>query len=68
MKLKGMFICAVAAAVACSCATKTDSIRINQVGFYPEQEKTLTLEQENRCRTVQIYKPGTLLWDGEGQA
>ena len=65
MKLKGMFICAVAAAVVCSCTTKTDSIRINQVGFYPEQEKTLTLEPENRCRTVQIYKEGTLVWEGE---
>ena len=65
MKLKGMFICAVAAAVVCSCNTKTDSIRINQVGFYPEQEKTLTLEPENRCRAVQIYKEGTLVWEGE---
>ena len=65
MKLKGMFICAVAAAAVCSCTTKTDSIRINQVGFYPAQEKTLTLEPENRCRTVQIYKEGTLVWEGE---
>ena len=65
MRLKGMIIGGVAAMAICSCAPTADSIRINQVGFYPAQEKTLTLEPENRCKTVQIYKDGALVWEGE---
>lgn len=60
-----MFICGVAAAVLGSCAQKADSIRINQVGFYPVQEKTLTLEPGNRCEKVQIFKDGVMVWEGE---
>lgn len=48
------------AAAVCACSSPADSIRVNQVGFYPDQEKTLTLEQNNKCETVEIYKAGTL--------
>ena len=65
MKLKETIICSVAAAVMFSCAPTADSIKINHVGFYPAQEKTLTLEPENRCKTVLIYKDGKIVWKGE---
>lgn len=56
----------MAAAAVCACSSPADSIRVNQVGFYPDQEKTLTLEQNNKCETVEIYKAGTdeKVWDG----
>lgn len=54
-------------AVLCSCSQETGNIRINQVGFYPSQEKTLTLESGNRSRTVAIYRAATdeKVWEGE---
>ena len=54
------------AVAVCACSSPADSIRINQVGFYPDQEKTLTLEQSNKCETVEIYKAGTdeKVWEG----
>lgn len=54
-------------AVLCSCSQEIGNIRINQVGFYPSQEKTLTLESGNRSRTVAIYRAGTgeKVWEGE---
>ena len=58
--------CILALACACSSPSTTESIRINQVGFYPNQEKTLTLEQSNKCEKVEIYKAGTdeKVWEG----
>lgn len=58
--------CIIALMCACSSSADNDSIRINQVGFYPDQEKTLTLEQNNKCETVEIYKAGTdeKVWEG----
>lgn len=60
----------IAAAVVslCSCTEKeeTCSIRINQVGFYPHQEKTLTLEEENRSERITILNAdGVQVWEGE---
>lgn len=54
-------------AVLCSCSQETGNIRINQVGFYPSQEKTLTLESGNRSGTVAIYRAATdeKVWEGE---
>ena len=54
------------AAAVCACSSPADSIRVNQVGFYPDKEKTLTLEQNNKCETVEIYKAGTdeKVWEG----
>ena len=51
--------CILALACACSQPSNHESIRINQVGFYPAQEKTLTLEQTNDCEKIKIYKAGT---------
>lgn len=44
-----------------------ESIRINQVAFYPSQEKTLTLEPTNGSRKISIYKYGTeeKVWEGK---
>jgi endoglucanase len=62
------FLPAFALAAMCACSTPPtpENIRINQVGFYPDQEKTLTLEQNNKCETVEIYKAGTdeKVWEG----
>ena len=60
----------IAAAVVslCSCTEteETCSIRINQVGFYPHQEKTLTLEEENRSERITILNAdGVQVWEGE---
>ena len=60
----------IAAAVVslCSCTDTDDacSIRINQVGFYPHQEKTLTLEEENRSERITILNAdGVQVWEGE---
>ena len=58
----------------CSCSSRTqkdqeipECIRINQVGFYPDQEKTLSLEQTNQCEKIEIYKAGTdaKVWEGK---
>ena len=58
--------CILALACACSTPSNPENIRINQVGFYPDQEKTLTLEQDNQCEKVEIYKAGTdqKVWEG----
>ena len=58
--------CILALACACSQPSNHESIRINQVGFYPAQEKTLTLEQTNDCEKIEIYKAGTdeKVWEG----
>ena len=58
--------CILALACACSQPSNPENIRINQVGFYPDQEKTLTLEQTNKCEKVEIYKSGTdeKVWEG----
>ena len=60
----------IAAAVVslCSCTEteETCSIRINQVGFYPHQEKTLTLEEGNRSERITILNAdGVQVWEGE---
>lgn len=56
----------LATVCACSAPAGKESIRINQVGFYPDQEKTLTLEQSNQCEKIEIYKAGTdeKVWEG----
>lgn len=45
---------------------KSDSIRINQVGFYPLQEKTMTLESENPAESISICRKGSdsTVWEG----
>lgn len=51
----------------CSCGQETGNIRMNQIGFYPDQEKTLTLESGNRNKVVTICRTGTdeMVWEGE---
>ena len=65
------FLLACILPLVSACSTPKDqagpeSIRINQVGFYPDQEKTLTLEQDNQCEKIEIYKAGTdeKVWEG----
>ena len=50
-----------------SCSNGADSIKVNQVGFYPQQEKTLTLESGNSSETVSIYRAetGERAWEGK---
>ena len=60
----------LAAVISCSStedSKKHESIRINQVAFYPSQEKTLTLEQTNDSQKIEIYRYGTVekVWEGE---
>ena len=60
----------LAAIISCSStedSNKSESIRINQVAFYPSQEKTLTLEPTNDSKKISIYKFGTdeKVWEGE---
>ena len=64
--MKPSTLITVCMAAVCACSSPADSIRVNQVGFYPDQEKTLTLEQNNKCETVEIYKAGTdeKVWEG----
>lgn len=48
-----------------SCGRKENSIRINQVGFYPGQEKTMTLEEYNKAEIVTITDAeGSVVWEG----
>ena len=49
-----------------SCGKRENSIRINQVGFYPGQEKTMTLEGENPAESISICRKGSdsTVWDG----
>ena len=61
---------ALAALISCSnseSSVKSESIRINQVAFYPSQEKTLTLEPSNDSQKIEIYRYGTgeKVWEGE---
>ena len=61
---------ALAALISCSnseSSVKSESIRINQVAFYPSQEKTLTLEPTNDSQKIDIYRYGTgeKVWEGE---
>ena len=60
-----IILLAAAAFLSGSCAVESENIRINQVGFYPSQEKTITLEQDNPCETVSIYRAGRKIWEGE---
>lgn len=64
MKSRILFL-AVTAFMSGACAYESENIRINQVGFYPSQEKTITLEQDNPCETVSIYRAGRKIWEGE---
>ncbi|MBO5814528.1 MAG: glycoside hydrolase family 9 protein [Bacteroidales bacterium] len=48
-----------------SCGKNENSIRINQVGFYPGQEKTMTLEEYNKAEVVTITDAeGSVVWEG----
>lgn len=51
----------------CSCSQKTGNIKMNQVGFYPDQEKTLTLESGNKCKSITICRTDTeeKVWEGK---
>ena len=64
MKSRILFL-AVTAYMSGACAYESENIRINQVGFYPSQEKTITLEQDNPSETVSIYRAGRKIWEGE---
>ena len=64
MKSRILFL-AVTAFMSGACAYESENIRINQVGFYPSQEKTITLEQDNPCETVSIYRAGRKIWEEE---
>ena len=57
----------LAATLICSCSVSNDNIKVNQVGFYPQQEKTFTLESGNRNGTVSIHRAenGEKVWEGE---
>lgn len=57
----------LAATLICSCSVSNDNIKVNQVGFYPRQEKTFTLESGNRNGTVSIHRAenGEKVWEGE---
>lgn len=54
------------AVILCSCTPDDDNIRLNQVGFYPHQEKTFTLEPENQSHTARIIcsETGETVWEG----
>ena len=60
-----ILLLAAAAFLSGSCAVESENIRINQVGFYPSQEKTLTLEQDNPGETISIYRAGRKVWEGK---
>ncbi len=51
----------------CSCQTASDNIKVNQVGFYPQQEKTFTLEEGNPSETAVILcaESGEKVWEGQ---
>lgn len=60
-----IILLAAAAFLSGSCAVESENIRINQIGFYPSQEKTLTLEQDNPGETISIYRAGRKVWEGK---
>ena len=70
MKLSTRIISASAMMLLSLSCSKTDeksnSIRINQVGFYPLQEKTMTLESENPAESISICRKGSdsTVWEG----
>jgi hypothetical protein len=51
----------------CSCQTASANIKVNQVGFYPQQEKTFTLEEGNPSETAAILcaESGEKVWEGQ---
>lgn len=66
-KLKAFSIIAALSGII-SCGSKDNSIRINQVGFYPGQEKTMTLEEYNEADIVTITDAeGAIVWEGSAE-
>lgn len=64
--LRLIIAAAVVSLYSCTETEEICSIRINQVGFYPHQEKTLTLEEENRSERITILNAdGVQVWEGE---
>lgn len=61
-----IFTMLFAATLICSCSVNNENIKVNQVGFYPQQEKTFTLESGNRSETVSIHRAenGEKVWEG----
>ena len=66
---KRALLCLTIAATSAmiSCSTDADNIKVNQVGFYPQQEKTFTLESGNPSETVSIHRAetGEKVWEGK---
>ena len=63
-KLKALVVFTVMSCLI-SCSNRENSIRINQVGFYPGQEKTMTLEDYNKTEIVTITDAeGKIVWEG----
>lgn len=65
---RALFCLTIAASfTVMSCSKATDSIKVNQVGFYPQQEKTFTLESSNSSETVSIHRAetGEKAWEGK---
>ena len=65
-----IIIVSAALIISTSCNDKGDqqsSIRMNQVGFYPDQEKTMTLESKNPAETIRICIKGSdeTIWEGQ---
>lgn len=51
--------------LACS-SVKENPIKVNQVGYYPAQEKTAVLEQDaNTSKAVLLNAEGKTVWEGE---
>ena len=68
--LTRIIIASAAMIISSSCNDKGDlqsSIRMNQVGFYPDQEKTMTLESKNPAETIRICIKGSdeTIWEGQ---
>lgn len=65
-----IIIVSAALIISASCNDKCDqqsNIRMNQVGFYPDQEKTMTLEDKNPTETIRICRKGSdeTIWEGK---
>ena len=64
--LRLIIAAAIVSLYSCTETDETYSIRINQVGFYPHQEKTLTLEEGNGSERITILNAdGVQVWEGE---
>ena len=64
--LRLIIAAAIVSLYSCTETEEICSIRINQVGFYPHQEKTLTLEDGNRSERITILnEDGVQVWEGE---